>query len=215
MAKYTKTAKVNIPIRIACILFCLTLISVYLTGGIYAKYTAASGIGDTARVISFGNITITESGDFISGGENDGKMMIIPGVDLTKKAVVDFKGSEASTYVFAEIILSSSWTTTDNVAFSISSGNKLLMQWKVEDSWKFLKTDSNGAYIYYRELEPNTHLAADIIAKDGHIYINDEITKSEISAMNGIFIKFRAACVQSNGFKSPDAAWESLSKKEE
>ena len=196
MAKYTKTAKVNIPIRIACILFCLTLISVYLTGGIYAKYTAASGIGDTARVISFGNITITESGDFISGGENDGKMMIIPGV-------------------FAEIILSSSWTTTDNVAFSISSGNKLLMQWKVEDSWKFLKTDSNGAYIYYRELEPNTHLTADIIAKDGYIYINDEITKSEISAMNGIFIKFRAACVQSNGFKSPDAAWESLSKKEE
>ena len=38
MAKHTNKVKVNIPVLIACFLFCLTLISVHLTSGLYAKY---------------------------------------------------------------------------------------------------------------------------------------------------------------------------------
>lgn len=210
MAKYTKTAKVNMPMCIACVLFCLTLISIYLISGLYAKYTTFSTGGDSARVIAFGNLTITESGDFV----NDGKMIIIPGVSLTKKAVVEFAGSEASTYVFTEVILSSDWATTDNTTFSVSSGSKVLMQWMVEEGWQFLETDNQGTYIYYQELIPNTPLTADIIADGGKVYISDQITKSEISDMTGIFIKFRATVVQSNKFESAAAAWESVEAKE-
>ena len=41
--------------------------------------TFASG-SDSARVITFGDLTLTETGDFYE----EGKLMIIPGVDLKK-----------------------------------------------------------------------------------------------------------------------------------
>lgn len=206
---HNKTAKFNIPMCLACILFCLTLISVYITSGLYAKYTVKNGVGDSARVIRFGELTITESGDFGDGSQG----VIIPGVDLTKKAVVAFAGSEASTYIFIKITLCSDWTT-DGTNFTVTVGNKTQMQWKIGDDWKYLNTDGNGTYIYYRELAPNTPLSADIIADDGRISVSDKITNKEIVGMNDIFIRLSAAAVQSNGFSDAAAAWESITSKE-
>lgn len=209
MRKHIKTAKVNIPICIASFLFCLTVISIHLTGGLYAKYVSTGSAGDAARVISFGDLTLTESGNF----NEEGKLMIIPGVSLQKKAVVDFAGSEAATYVFIEVVLSSTWQTSDSITFAISSGSKTLMQWKIADGWDILKSD-NGTCIYYRELAPNTALNADIIADNGSVSVSEYITQNEISSMTGIFIKLRASAVQSGGFDSPAAAWESIAEKE-
>ena len=226
MANDRKAAKVNIPICMAGVLFCLTLISIYLTSGLYAKYTTVADSTDSARVITFGDISLTESGDF----EDDGTLMIIPGVDLTKKAVVDFAGSEAATYVFIEVILSSEWQPMDSAdpkTFFVGSVGRELMQWTIEDNWQYLlteslETDKSTRYIYYCQLEPNTQLqAADIIAdidkedsdKEYNIHVSDQITKSEISAMAGTSIKFRATAVQSNGFENPTAAWESIAAK--
>jgi hypothetical protein len=42
--------KVNIPMVAALILFMLTMISVHLTGGLYARYTARATASDSARV---------------------------------------------------------------------------------------------------------------------------------------------------------------------
>lgn len=200
---------VNIPMCIAAVLFCLTLISIHLTGGLYAKYISSDSGNDSARVIKFGDITITETGDFY----DDNKLMIIPGVDLKKKAVIDFKGSEAATYVFAEIS-PIGWSTTDNVVFSLLSNGKTAMQMSVADGWAFLKSD-NGTYVYYRELAPNTELNdVDVIANDGKITVSDQITKSEIASMIGISIKLRATVVQSGGFANPEAAWNSVAAQE-
>lgn len=211
MVQNKKTAKLNIPMCTFCVLFCLTMITVYMTSGLYAKYTATADDGNGARVIKFGDIALTESGDF----GDDGTLRIIPGVDLTKKAVVSFSGSEASTYIFVKITPSSDWTTTDNRSFSVGTMNKTQMQWKVADEWLFLKTDNSGDYIYYQELAPNTLLQSDIIADNGRITVSDKITKNEISGMTGIFIQIRAFTVQSNGFADPTAAWESIACKEE
>ena len=209
LAKHTKTAKVNIPMCIASFLFCLTLISIHLTSGLYAKYISSASGNDSARVIKFGELTLTEEGDFYEGN----KLMIIPGVALTKKATVSFSGSESATYVFVEIT-PSKWSTTDNKTFSLMSNGKTAMQWNVAEGWLFLKSD-NGTYIYYRELTPNTELiATDIIAENGKITVSNQITKSEIQVMTGISIKLRATVVQSGGFENPEAAWNSVAVKE-
>lgn len=210
MAKYTKTAKVNIPMCIASFLFCLTLISIHLTSGLYAKYITSASGGDSASVITFGDLSLTETGDFYE----DNKLMIVPGVDLQKKAVVDFAGSEAATYVFIEVKSSAWQTAANNKSFSITSNNKTAMQWSIADGWDFLKF-ANGTYVYYRELAPNTALHdVDIIAEDGKITVSDQITKSEIAAMTGISIKLRATVVQSGGFDGPETAWNSVAAKE-
>lgn len=208
MVRHHKT-KMNIPMCLAAILLCLTLISIHLTSGLYAKYISSASGNDSARVIKFGELTLTEEGDFYEGN----KLMIIPGVALTKKATVSFSGSESATYVFVEIT-PSKWSTTDNKTFSLMSNGKTAMQWNVAEGWLFLKSD-NGTYIYYRELTPNTELiATDIIAENGKITVSNQITKSEIQVMTGISIKLRATVVQSGGFENPAAAWNSVAVKE-
>ena len=208
MVRHRKT-KMNIPMCLAAILLCLTLISIHLTSGLYAKYISSASGNDSARVIKFGELTLTEEGDFYEGN----KLIIIPGVALTKKATVSFSGSESATYVFVEIT-PSKWSTTDNKTFSLLSNGKTAMQWNVAEGWLFLKSD-NGTYIYYRELTPNTELiATDIIAENGKIAVSNQITKSEIQVMTGISIKLRATVVQSGGFENPEAAWNSVAAKE-
>lgn len=210
-AKHIKTAKVNIPMYIAALLFCLTLISIHLTSGLYAKYTGSASGNDSARVITFGDLTLTETGNFYEGN----KLMIIPGVDLTKKAVVSFTGSEAATYVFVEVEPSAIWQTTDNRTFSIKLNSKTAMQWSVATDWNLLLSQ-DGTYVYYRALAPNTVLNnADIIAENGKITVSNQITKSEIKGMTNISIKLRATVVQSGGFENPTAAWNSIAAKEE
>ena len=209
LAKHTTTAKVNIPMCIASFLFCLTLISIHLTSGLYAKYINSDSGNDSARVIKFGELTISETGDFYQ----DNKLMIIPGVDLTKKTAVSFSGSESATYVFVEII-PAGWSTDDNAIFSLLSNGKKAMQWKVANGWEFLKCD-NGNYIYFRALAPNQELvASDIIGENGKIAVSEQIDKSEIATMTDISIKLRATVVQSGGFESPEAAWNSVAAKE-
>lgn len=210
MAKHKKTAKVNIPMCIASFLFCLTLISIHLTSGLYAKYITSASGNDSARVIAFGDLTLTETGDFYEGS----KLMIIPGVDLTKKAVVNFSGSEAATYVFVEVEPSATWQTTDKQTFSITLNNKTAMQWSIDEGWNLLIAE-NGTFVYYRELAPNTMLNdVDIIAENGKIAVSDQITKSEIASMVSIYIKLRAMVVQSGGFANPETAWNSVAAKE-
>ncbi|MBO5767242.1 MAG: hypothetical protein J6R49_01830 [Clostridia bacterium] len=195
---------------VAAILFCLTLFSAHLTSGLYAKYITTESGSDAARVITFGDLTLSETGDFYA----ENKLMIIPGVDLTKKATVDFSGSEAETYVFVEVEASSKWQTTDNYTFFIVNNGKTAMQWRIAEGWTLLASE-NGAYVYYRKLAPNSALNnVDIIAEGGRIEVSDRITKSEIESMTGISIKLRAAVVQSGGFENPEAAWNSVAAKE-
>lgn len=210
MAQNIKNAKQNILMYILCVLFCLTMITFYITGGLYAKY-AATEVGESvARVIKFGQLSLTESGDFSA----DGTLQIIPGVNLTKKAMVQFEGSEASTYIFVKVTPSSDFTTADNKTFAVQRANQTKLQWKMADEWTFLETDVSGSYIYYRTLAPNTPMEADILADNGRITVSDSITKTEISSMTTISIGIRAFAIQNGGFDDPAAAWKSMASKE-
>ena len=210
MAKYQNKPKMNIPMCLAGVLFCLTMVSVYMVSGLYARYSTSGTGSDSARVIKFGNITISETGDFLEDTRN---MMIIPGVNLEKKAVVNFDGSEAATYVFLEVDMTGAWQyATENKTFYFGTQ----VEWTMAEGWNYL----NGTkYVFYRELAPNESLSADIIGaistedERNGIRVSNSITKGDIGSLKGISITFRASVVQSSGFENAKAAWDSLRSK--
>lgn len=191
----------NFMMRLAGVLFCLVMISTYMMGGLFARYVARGSGSDSARVIKFGDITVEESGDFLEGNT----MVITPGVDITKEAVVHFEGSEAAVYVFLEVALSDIWETNENGKYYIEDK----LTWQIHQDWNVLEGYEN---VFYMPLEPNQVLSAGII-RDNTIYVSEEILAAELGELANT-ISFRARVVQSSGFESAKAAWGSLQAKE-
>lgn len=212
MAKHAHkpVAKINIPMCIAAILFCLTLFSFHLTGGLYARYITTGTSSDSARVITFGDLTLTETGDFYQPG----KILIAPGINLQKKVTVAFEGSEAATYIFVAITPSTWVASSDHLSYSLTVNSKAAMEFDIAAGWTYLKTTgSTHVYVYHEPLAPNTPLSVDLIANDGKMTVNDQLTKSDLAALPNVAINLRAAAVQLNGFATPEAAWDSVSAK--
>ena len=199
----------NIALRLAAVLLMLVCISIWMLNGLFAKYRTSDEGSDSARVIKFGNITLTESGDFGTGG---GTAYLIPGVDLKKDVLVKFTGSESATYVFVEVELPAHWSSGDNVIFSAFSER---VQWSVATDWRYLKLQDKPTtkFVYYCEVPPNTELSKHFI-KDGKITVAPTLTKKDMETIAGLpealQINLRAVVVQSNGFASPEAAWASV-----
>lgn len=220
--KAAKKAKLNIPMCLAGILFCLTLISVHLTGGLYAKYTASGTGSDSARVITFGELTLTETGDFTSKTDSEKneykEFIIIPGVELEKKALLNFSGSESATYVFITLDCTG-WKTTDGITYTKFFGSETeserTLSWSVDHShWTVLDQEKYPG-VYFKALSPNTKLENVPIILDNTIYVGTEITSSDLdkSTFPNLAIDIQASAVQSGGFASAQEAWESLSSK--
>lgn len=207
----------NIALRLAAILLMLVCLSVWLMNGLFAKYRTSDEGGDGARVISFNDISIVEKGDFAN---TNGTAIMIPGVDLTKNIEVEFAGSESATYVFVEMRLSKNWYTTDNKGFSAYSNALQFAVDTTKDSadnvWTYLtkaENDKDIAYIYYCVLEPNEVLDKQFIANGGKITVSSTITKAAALSVEDMNIDVRAIVVQSNGFASPEAAWDTIGNK--
>ena len=199
-----------ILIRVAAGLFILTIISIYLLSGLFARYVSSDQGADSARVATFGNLTLTETGDF--DGTETKKGMIIPGVPLTKNATVTFTGSEMATVVFVEVIVpKDTWKTADNRAFSYDG-----MSWSVASGWEYLTKDRYGGkdrYVFFKILEPNTQLSEEKIVKDGEISVSEEITKANIGSLGNADLTFRASVIQAGGFKTVQEAWTAMAAK--
>jgi|GEM_PF-2072287 len=200
----------NIPIYLACLLLCLTLISIHFSSGLYAKYTTTVSGSDSARVIKFGDITLTESDS--SPITDDQKFIIIPGVTIKKNPLISFAGSEAMTYIFVEIEVSSHWDhdlSGDKHLFTINTDQ---LSWQVAEGWKDL-CDDGSTYVFYHELAPNTGFSAGII-DEGQIIVSSGITASDLSSIlstGNPYINVRAMAVQGNGFDSATDAWNTVS----
>lgn len=212
--------KLNIPMCMACVLLCAVLFSIHLTSGLYSRYVATGDGTDSARVITFGEITLEETGDFVT---EDGKniFLITPGVDLKKQAIVTFEGSESATYIFVKAVLSNNWTrvVADGVdTFRILSADEdtTYLEWQIASGWTYLEYD--GGYVYYRELEPNVTLEdVDIIANEGKITVSSEIPTiaqtDNITSLDNTYINFQATVVQAGGFADSSEAWNSVGNK--
>lgn len=187
-----KKAKFRLPF--SAVLLYLALIAAALSGVTFSRYVTGTTVGDSARVAMMKELTVTET----DGSE---QRVILPGVDMNKRAVVDFKGSEMACYVFCEIT-ANGWTrAADNFHYTAGTG---ILNWAVDNTkWIFLQEDGSTS-VYYCIVNANTALHADVLAEDGKITVSENITKSQLDALAAsakpLSIKISATAVQYHGF---------------
>lgn len=188
--RLAKPNKRRLPLR-AWLLY-LAVATFALTGVTFSRYVASAHSQDEARVITFGDMTVTDSGS----------VQVQPGVAAQKDLTVRFEGSEAAVYVFAEV--QGGWTLgADNRTYTYGAGS---LSWRVADGWTHLQDN-----VYYRELAPNTALDAGLI-DGGAVNVSENMTRTELQAAAGtLHIRVQAAAVQREGGDTAQIAWERLS----
>lgn len=186
--RLAKPNKRRLPLR-AWLLY-LAVVTFALTGVTFSRYVASAHSQDEARVITFGDLTVTDSGS----------VQVQPGVAAQKDLTVHFDGSEAAVYVFAEV--QGDWTLGADGIYHDATG---LMSWRVADGWTHLQDN-----VYYRELAPNTALDAGLI-DGGAVNVSEDMTRTQMQAAAGkLHIRVKAAAVQREGGDTAQIAWERL-----
>lgn len=188
--RLAKPNKRRLPLR-AWLLY-LAVATFALTGVTFSRYVASAHSKDGARVITFGDLTVTDSGS----------VQVQPGVPAKKDLTVRFEGSEAAVYVFAEV--QGGWTRgADNRTYTYGGGS---LSWRVADGWTHLRDN-----VYYRELAPNTALDAGLIA-GGTVDVSEDMTRTELEKLSkALSIRVQASAVQREGGDTAQIAWERLS----
>lgn len=187
--RLAKPNKRRLPLR-AWLLY-LAVVTFALTGVTFSRYVASAHSQDEGRVITFGDLTVTDSGS----------VQVQPGVPTQKNLTVRFDGSEAAVYVFAEV--QDGWTLGTDGIYHDAAG---LMTWRVADGWTHLRDN-----VYYRELAPNTALDAGLI-DDGTVDVSEDMTRTELEKLSkALSIRVQAAAVQREGGDTAQIAWERLS----
>ncbi len=211
-----KKAKFRLPF--SAVLLYLALIAAALSGVTFSRYVTGTTVSDSARVAMMKELTVTETG-------GSDQRVILPGVNMIKKAVVDFEGSEMACYVFCEIT-ANGWTrAADNFGYTAGNG---LLSWAVDNTkWIFLQGDGSTS-VYYCIVNANTELHADVLAEDGKITVSADITRSQLNALAApaapLSIKISATAVQYHGFSEglsagyteaarAEAAWNAVKGK--
>lgn len=185
--RLAKPNKRRLPLR-AWLLY-LAVVTFALTGVTFSRYVASAHSQDEGRVITFGDLTVTDSGS----------VQVQPGVAAQKDLTVHFDGSEAATYVFVEL-QGSDWTRgADGYTYTYQSG---LMTWRVADGWTHLQNN-----VYYRALSPNTALTAGLI-DGGAVNVSEDMTRTELEKLSkALSIRVQAAAVQREGGDTAETAW--------
>lgn len=184
--RLAKPNKRRLPLR-AWLLY-LAVATFALTGVTFSRYVASAHSQDEARVITFGDLTVTDSGS----------VQVQPGVPAKKDLTVHFDGSEAAVYVFVEV--QGGWTRgADNRTYTYGAGS---LSWRVADGWTHLQDN-----VYYRELAPNTALDAGLI-DGGAVNVSENMTRTQLQAAAGtLHIRVKAAAVQREGGDTAETAW--------
>ncbi len=210
-----KKAKFRLPF--SAVLLYLALIAAALSGVTFSRYVTGTTVSDSARVAMMKELTVTET-EMPDGLD---QRVILPGVNMIKKAVVDFEGSEMACYVFCAIT-ANGWTrAADNFGYTAGNG---LLSWAVDNTkWIFLQGDGSTS-VYYCIVNANTVLHADVLA-GGKITVSEDITRSQLNALAApLSIKISATAVQYHGFSEgllagyteterAEAAWNAVKGK--
>lgn len=119
-------AKLNIPMLAALILLFLTMLSIHLTSGLYARYTAAAEAGDSARVAKFDVSAVVDEAITLDCTEGD--MTAECEIAVTNDSEVAVRYSV--TIVFNEVLNGTDlivklddkyMSTSDNRTFTVSN----------------------------------------------------------------------------------------------
>lgn len=184
--RLAKPNKRRLPLR-AWLLY-LAVATFALTGVTFSRYVASAHSQDGARVITFGDLTVSDSGS----------AQVQPGVAAKKDLTVRFEGSEAAVYVFVEV--QGGWTRgADNRTYTYGGGS---LSWRVADGWTHLRDN-----VYYRELAPNTALDAGLI-DGGTVDVSEDMTRTQLEKLSkALSIRVQASAVQREGGDTAETAW--------
>jgi len=223
-----KKHRVNIPVMLAGILFYLTVVTSYLSGGLLARYTTTATSEDSARVIKFGEFSVDSTLP---------DSMFIPGVNLTENATVNFGGSESATYVFI-VVETPGWNVSEDkytyteaisgqITWSINTADPKGDPDTTEDDdgsempWTYL-TQKGYKQVYYTQVKPNTILKKNILKilnENNHTVLVDSQLKRErlnniATAINEqkFQINITGFVAQAGGFQNVHYAWASVSE---
>ena len=197
----------GIILRAALVLFVLILLSVHLMGGLFAKYRTAGQGSDSARVIKFHELKVSEEGSFALQENGKYEGIFIPGVDMTKKILIEFGGSEAATVVLVSVD-ATGWTTNDHKNFKDSQEQ---LSWSVDPVWTYLLSEGN-VHVYYQTLEPNTVLSSTSFILDNKITVSEDGTVDMYANYPNTDFTVRAYAVQANGFTDLKDAWQAAKR---
>lgn len=195
--------KNNIFTRLATYLLSMTLISNCLLSNMYARYVSTHVMDDATHVVGFGDVIINKRGIF-----NEKNTIFAPGASLYGNVNIDFEGSDISTYMFLEIILSENWKIEDSYNVVIKSNDVQLMNTTISNSWIYLK-QQNNVVVYYQEINPNTNFNQNVFSANA-INVSSLITSEHFDLLEDISMQFKAHVIQSNGFETVDLAWETI-----
>ena len=187
---------VNTAMCLAVVLFWLVIITTYMSSGLYARYSTQASGKDSARVITFGNLTLAENGVDNATGEN---FYILPGVDIQKEVTVSFTGSEAAVFVFVKAN-TPGWDRNGNIFYKGTG----LLEWTVDTAnWTYLTSNGND-HVYYTFLKPGETLdKVDFILNDT-VKVGTKDRTSYNSITGDLQINVTAYAVQANGFITSD-----------
>lgn len=218
--------------RLVAILMVSVLVSSSLLCGLLAKYSTSGTGEDSARVIKFHDISVTEKGDFVqevNGVVVNKTAIIIPGVNLEKDIKVSFGGSEAETIVFIELDLEGEWIKIEDVfaikskeaaiteqidclSFKVNGTKQMVKENNETEQWTYL-TNEGSKYVYYCVLEPNEKITNMEVIENGDIFVSEKITRARLANLTNYNINVQATAVQANGFEDVVDAWNSVKNK--
>lgn len=180
------------------ILIVLTLCSMVMVSIAYAKYSGEKQTHNSARVVKFGELSVTETGN-----TSQGKYIIEPGKKTEKVVTIHFGGSETKTSVYVTI-LAKNWSFDPDAMkytydFFHDDNTENDLFFTIEDGWEYAGEETVGteiSQIFKKTLNPNQTLASDIITG---IDVGEHIMNSELKSIaNQIDITFYAKVKQEN-----------------
>lgn len=209
-----------------------------MTGVTLSKYVASTSASDSARVIKIDGIKVVEeTGSSLMKQTNDDSKVfyLVPGVDIEKKAYVNYGRSESACYVFLKVKApgngesSIGWTRgagdDSNLfyacTYNLADGTtEYGLSWKVDDKWTYLTSGGSQGdeyYVYYQVVEAGAGMGSgsnvndgNIVANGGCINVSGQLTNSDMKKLSGLSLSFEATAVQYDGWaadtsKDPDA----------
>jgi len=125
-----RSPRVNVPFCVAIVLLCLTLVSMHLTGGLFARYTATTSASDSARVANMSTVSfVVVKGSDVQLSETT-ELLVQPGKSMEVNIVVRNYGTSedaSSTEDVCEVALKCSVSArniTGNLPFTLSLAKK-------------------------------------------------------------------------------------------
>lgn len=173
----------------------LFIFSLMLSGATVSRYIVSSNITESARMVRFGEIYITNGRD----PYEEENINIVPGAEYQKNPTVNFDGSEIESCIFLKVNYPEWIYDEEDKSFSYISNDKKMVSWNICKEWNYLKNDGTGN-IFYIFIPPNIKFCQSIIYNN-IMKVSSDIINSDIQAISSdVNLQFEVFVTQVNDF---------------